>query len=70
MSGLRDWPPMRCISSRRTIVAGALAPGDGEKKKSIGGRAREVATRSVIGLYKWNRDRKKKKANHGNRPTS
>lgn len=39
--------------------AGALGPGEktGEKK-TIGGRAREMATKGVISLWKWNRRRK------------
>jgi hypothetical protein len=40
--------------------AGELGPGDrNAPKKSIGGRARELATRGVVSLWKWNRGRKK-----------
>lgn len=46
--------------------AGELGPGDrNAPKKSIGGRARELATRSVVSLWKWNRDRKKPKKDDG-----
>ena len=32
-----------------------------EKKRSIGARVSEVSTRAVVGLWRWQRDRKKKK---------
>lgn len=34
--------------------------GADQPKKSIGTRARETATKSMLGLWRWNRARKKK----------
>lgn len=42
--------------------AGDLAPGeDSGPNKTLGARARDVATRSIVSLWKFNRSRKKKK---------
>jgi len=36
------------------------APDDARPRKSLGARAREVATQSTVRLWRWNRARKKK----------
>ena len=42
--------------------AGELGPGDDAgPKKTLGARARDLATRSIVSLWKFNRARKKKK---------
>jgi hypothetical protein len=41
--------------------AGQFVPADdGDGKKSLASRAREAATRGVVSLWRWNRERKKK----------